>query len=174
MSISSGIGLISGIDTVSLIDQLLAIDAQSKVPIFQRLNTLNTSKAAMLDINSRLIGLGSAARAFRMDSVFDSVNATVSDDSVASVSATTSAIPGQYSFQVGQLVSTSQVMSSGFTGATDVPLGLDQISFEWGQGRLQSNMDLSELNGGEGVQRGSIRIQDRTGQSATIDLSRAW
>lgn len=173
MSISSGIGLISGIDTVSLIDQLLAIDAQSKVPIFQRLNTLNTSKAAMLDINSRLLNLGSAARAFRMDSVFDSVNATVSDDSVASVSATTSAIPGQYSFQVGQLVSTSQVMSSGFTGASDVPLGLDQISFEWGQGRLQNDTDLSALNGGEGVQRGSIRIQDRSGQSATIDLSRA-
>ena len=72
MSISSGIGLISGIDTVSLIDQLLAIDAQSKVPIFQRINSLNASKAAMLDINSRLLGMGAAARAFRIDSVFDS------------------------------------------------------------------------------------------------------
>lgn len=173
MSISSGIGLISGIDTVSLIDQLLAVDAQSKIPIFQRLNTLNASKAAMLDINSRLIGLGSAARAFRLENIFDSVNATVSDESVATVSATTSAIPGQYSFQVGQLVSTSQVMSGGFTSSTDVPLELDQLSFEWGQGRLRNDVDLSQLNGGEGVQRGSIRIQDRSGQSATIDLSRA-
>lgn len=173
MSISSGIGLISGIDTVSLIDQLLAVDAQSKIPIFQRLNTLNASKAAMLDINSRLIGLGSAARAFRLENIFDSVNATVSDESIATVSATTSAIPGQYSFQVGQLVSTSQVMSGGFTSSTDVPLELDQLSFEWGQGRLQNDLDLSQLNGGEGVQRGSIRIQDRSGQSATVDLSRA-
>ncbi|MCP4836457.1 MAG: hypothetical protein GY895_17020 [Phycisphaera sp.] len=84
--------MISGIDTVSLIDQLLAIDAQSKVPIFQRINSLNASKAAMLDITSRLLGLGAAARAFRIDSVFDSVNSTVSDETVASVSASTSAI----------------------------------------------------------------------------------
>jgi len=173
MSISSGIGLISGIDTVSLIDQLLSIDAQSKVPIFQRLNSLNASKAAMLDINSRLIGLGSAARAFRLENIFDSVNATVSDDSVASVSATTSAIPGQYSFQVDQLVSTSQVMSGGFTSASGVPLDLDQMSFEWGQGGLRGDVRLSSLNGGEGVERGSIRIQDRSGQTAVVDLSRA-
>ncbi|MCP4836458.1 MAG: flagellar filament capping protein FliD [Phycisphaera sp.] len=74
---------------------------------------------------------------------------------------------------MNQLVSTSQVMSSGFTSATDVPLNLEQMSFEWGQGRLRTDVALSDLNGGDGVERGSIRIQDRAGQSAIVDLSRA-
>ena len=44
MSITSGIGLVSGIDTVSLIEQLLAIDSQAKVPIFQRISSLTAAK----------------------------------------------------------------------------------------------------------------------------------
>ena len=47
MSITSGIGLVSGIDTFSLIEQLLSVDAQSKVPAFQRISSLNASKLGL-------------------------------------------------------------------------------------------------------------------------------
>lgn len=173
MSITSGIGLVSGIDTFSLIEQLLSIDAQSKVPAFQRISSLNASKTALLDVNARLLSLGNAARAFRGDDVFNSVLASSSNESVLGVTATTSANPGQYAFRVRQLVSTSQQMSRGFTSKTESPLGLDSMSFEWGQGRVSGSIRLDELNGGMGVERGSIRIQDRAGNSAVIDLSEA-
>ena len=55
MSITSGIGLVSGIDTVSLIEQLLSIDSQAKIPIFQRIGSLNASKTALLDVNARVL-----------------------------------------------------------------------------------------------------------------------
>ncbi|MAC20642.1 MAG: hypothetical protein CMJ23_13405 [Phycisphaerae bacterium] len=173
MSITSGIGLVSGIDTVSLIDQLLSLDAQAKIPIFQRIASLNASKTALLDVNARVLSLGNAARSFRSDDVFRSVLASSTNEGVATATATAKAIPGQYSFRVKQMVSTSQKMSQAFTSRTEVPLGLDQISFEWGNGRVTGEVPLDSLNGGRGVDRGSIRIQDQAGKEAVIDLSEA-
>jgi flagellar hook-associated protein 2 len=173
MSISSSIGLISGIDTGSIIQQLLALDAQSKMPIYQRIGGLNASKAALLDVNARLLSLESASSAFRKNNVFRSTNAVSSNEGVLLARASTSAITGQYSFRVKQLVSTSQVMSRGFTSSTLEPLGLDSMSFEWGNGRLTRDILLEDTNGGGGVERGSIRIQDRNGDDVIIDLSLA-
>ena len=173
MSISSSVGLVSGIDSGSIIQQLLALDAQSKVPIYQRIGGLSASKTALLDVNARLLSLESASSAFRTNDIFRSTNAVSSNEGVLLARASTSAIPGQYSFRVKQLVSTSQVMSRGFTSSTLEPLGLNSMSFEWGNGRLTRDILLEDANGGSGVQRGSIRIQDRNGDDVIIDLSLA-
>ena len=173
MSISSSVGLISGIDSGSIIQQLLALDAQTKVPIYQRIGGLSAAKTALLDVNARLLSLESASSAFRTNDIFRSTNAVSSNEGVLLARASTSAIPGQYSFRVKQLVSTSQVMSRGFTSSTLEPLGLNSMSFEWGNGRLTRDILLEDANGGSGVQRGSIRIQDRNGDDVIIDLSLA-
>ena len=136
MSITSGIGLVSCIDTYSLIEQLLGVEAQGKVPIFQRISSLNASKTALLDVNARLLSLGNAAKAFRTDDVFRSVLATSSNEDILGVTATTKANHGQYTLRVRQLVSTSQQMSRGFATKSENPLGLESMSFEWGQGRV--------------------------------------
>ena len=114
MSITSGIGLVSGIDTVSLIEQLLAIDSQAKVPIFQRISSLTAAKTALLDVNARMLSLGNTARSFRQDEVFRSVLASSSNEDVLGATASTKANPGQYTFRVKELVSSSQKMSGGF------------------------------------------------------------
>ena len=171
MSITSGIGLVSGIDTVSLIEQLLAIDSQAKVPIFQRISSLTAAKTALVDVNARMLSLGNTARSFRLDEVFRSVLASSSNEDVLGASASTKASPGQYTFRVKELVSNSQKMSGGFVSRSESPLGLDSLSFEWGNGRVTSNINLDDLNGGMGVDRGAIRIRDQAGNEAVIDLS---
>ena len=173
MSISSSIGLVSGIDSGAIIQQLLSLDAQAKTPIFQRIGGLNASNAALLDVNARLLAFKSASSTFRADDIFRSTNATSSDEGVLFATAGSKAIPGQYAFRVKQLVSTSQVMSGGFTSSTLEPLGLDSMSFERGNGRLGRDVPLEDLNGGAGVERGSIRIEDRSGNAAIVDLSLA-
>ncbi|MAD20544.1 MAG: hypothetical protein CMJ52_10355 [Planctomycetaceae bacterium] len=173
MSISSSIGLVSGIDSGAIIQQLLSLDAQAKTPIFQRIGGLNAANAALLDVNARLLAFKSASSTFRADDIFRSTNATSSDEGVLLATAGSSAIPGQYAFRVKQLVSTSQVMSGGFTSSTLEPLGLESMSFEWGNGRLGRDVLLEDLNGGSGVERGSIRIEDRSGNAAIVDLSLA-
>ena len=51
------------------------------------------------------------------------------------------------------------------------PLGLDELTFEFGQGMLSRDRDLESLNGGAGVDRGRIKITDRAGVVTTVDLT---
>ena len=169
-TISSGIGLISGIDTATLIDQLIALEARGKLSLQSRLARLQTQKAAILDINSRLLGLKSAASGFRINKIFASAIAASSNDTVLTATAGAGAQPGNFTFIVKQLVSTHQLLSRGFADQSTTPLGLESISFEFGKGKLQRDRALADLNGGAGVRRGQIVITDRSGAQATIDL----
>ena len=169
--ISAGVGLISGIDSVSLIEQLLAVESRVKIPIQARIARLATAKSALLDVNSSLLGLQSAASAFRTNSIFESVNALSSNSEVLGVTASGRPQPGSYSFLVKQLASSSQYLTHGFASRDSTPLGLDTFSMELGNGRLDTDIPLSNLNGGDGVQRGLISITDRSGASAQIDLT---
>ncbi|MEO0631415.1 MAG: flagellar cap protein FliD N-terminal domain-containing protein, partial [Planctomycetota bacterium] len=80
--ITSGIGLVSGIDTASLIQQLLAVESRPQQLAQVRLAQLQSQQAAFLDINTRLGGLQSAARSFRTENTFSSASATSSDEDV--------------------------------------------------------------------------------------------
>ena len=172
-AITTGIGLISGINTAQLIDQLIAFEGRGKVVLEARLGRLQAQKTSLLDINSRLKNLKDTAKTYRADKIFQSALAASSDDTVLTATATTSATPGTYQFMVRQLVSTSQLLSKGFANANVTPLGLDSLSFEFGEGRLARDVELSELNGGQGVQRGKIVITTNGANTATIDLREA-
>lgn len=172
-SISTGIGLVSGIDTASLIDSLIALEGRGKIRLQQRIATLQSQQAAMLDINARLLSLKQAARSFRLDSIFQSALATSSDDSILSASASAKAQPGTFNFVVKQLVSNSQQLSRGFSDYDTAPLGLKSLTLGLGKGNLERDTDLADLNGGQGVRAGKIVINDRAGGQATLDLSDA-
>ena len=175
MTISSGIGLISGIDTATLINQLIALESIPKVNLQLRLADLQTKQAALLDINARLLNLKTSAAGLRTASVFESIIATSSDPDFLTASPIIGggAQPGSYSFLVKQLVSTSQKISRGFTDTNTTPVGLTQLTFELGQGFVSKDTDLADLNAGDGVARGKITITDREGNTATIDLTTA-
>jgi flagellar hook-associated protein 2 len=171
--ISAGVGLISGIDTTALIEQLLAVESRIKFPIQARIARLSTAKSALLDINSRLLTLQGTASAFRTNDIFNSVLATSSNSDALGVTASGSPQPGSYAFIVKRLASSSQFLSHGFSTRDSTPLGLDTLGIELGNGRLTREQPLSELNGGDGVQRGRFKITDRSGATAEIDLSDA-
>lgn len=171
--ISTGIGLMSGIDTGSLIEQLLAIEARPKILALNRQIQLQNEQAAFLGINSRLLSLKTAAGSFFKDKIFDTKTATSSDMTVLTASANTYAQPGTYQFLVDQLVSSSQLLSKGIADSDTTELGATEMSFEWGNGKLSIDTQLTTLNSGEGVRRGKIVITDSGSNVATVDLSRA-
>ena len=175
MSITAGIGLISGIDTASLIDQLIALESIPKVKLQLRLANLQTQQSALLDINARLLNLKTTAAGLRTASVFESIIAASTNLDVLTSSPIVggAARPGSYSFLVKQLVSTSQKISRGFTDTNTSPVGLTQLTFELGQGFVSNDTSLADLNAGAGVARGKITITDRAGASSTIDLTTA-
>ncbi|MCP3904959.1 MAG: flagellar filament capping protein FliD [Planctomycetes bacterium] len=170
-SITTGIGLISGIDIASLIESLLTLESRRKFDLQDRVADLQAQQTALLDINARLLSFKSAASSFRVNSTFNAATATSSDEDVLTATASNSAQPGTYDFIVKRLVSTSQQLSRGFASSDSTPLGLDQLSFEFGNGRLARDQTLEELNGGQGADRGSILINDGNGGSATVDLT---
>ncbi len=170
-AISTGIGLISGIDTATLIDSLITLESRSKFAIERRISDLSAQRTALLDINTRLLNFKNASRAFRFDDVFRSTLANTSNEEVLTATAGTSAQLGTYQFRVKQLVSNSSLMTRGFTDRDSSGIGLQTLSFEFGQGTLSQDRRLEDLNGGAGVARGEVLITDKSGNSATIDLT---
>ncbi len=173
--ISSGIGLISGINTAELIDQLLAIEARPKTLVQRRNAVLTSQQVAFQDVNAKLLVLKLSSSTFSSDGVFRSTSATSSNESVLTATSTNSAVPGSYNFTVDRLVTTQQVITSGFTDQDSDPIAPagGTLSFEFGDARLDADTELSQLNGGVGVTRGKIRVTDRSGASAVVDLSKA-
>lgn len=171
--ISSGVGLISGINSSQIIDQLLAIDARPKTLIQRRVAQLQQQQAGILDLTSKLSALKTAAGKFNTLNVFKSRAATVSNADVLSATASAGASVGSYTFLVDRTVSTQQLLSRAFSDRTSTSIGATSLTVESPRARLDSDTELAQLNGGSGVSRGKIVITDRAGNSATIDLTRA-
>lgn len=171
--ITTGVGIFSGIDSRSLIDQLLAIEARPKALAQSRIVQIKQQQAAYLDINSALLNLKNIAGSFDQDKVFRSTSASSSNDDVLTATASTNAQAGSYSFSVKRLVSTQQHLSRGFVDRDTSALGASEFTFEIGGGGLATDTRLSELNGGAGVERGTIEVRDSSGDVAEIDLSTA-
>ncbi|USO00297.1 MAG: flagellar filament capping protein FliD [Phycisphaeraceae bacterium] len=168
----SSTGLISGIDTASLINQLIAVASGPKTLAQNRLIQLKAQQAAYLDLNTQLSSLKSAAATFRINSVFDSKKATSSNTDLLTATASGGAQPGTYSFIVDRLVSSRQLLTTGFQDKDVSAIGASQFTFESYQGRLDRDIELSALNDGAGIDRGKIRINDGT-DTAEVDLTRA-
>ena len=171
--ITTGVGLISGIDTAGLINQLLQIEARPRALAQQRLVQLQTQQAAYLDLNTRLGSLRTASADFRLENVFSTSRATSSDEEVLSASATTSSQPGSFRFIVDRLVTTQQLLSKGFSDRDSSALGAASFTFESDRARLDTDVGLADLNGGAGVRRGAFNITSSTGATGEIDLSKA-
>lgn len=171
--ITSGIGLVSGINSAQLIEQLLALEGRAKIPIQRRLAAIQQSKTALLDVNARLLNLKNSASALRIGKTFEAMSAVSGDDTILTAKASGTTPPGSYSFTVGRLVSTSQLLSKGFATKNATPLGLDAMTVEWGDASLERDVALAELRGGQGIARGSIKFTDSQARSVTVELSTA-
>lgn len=171
--ITTGTGIFSGIDTKSLIDQLIALEARPKFLAQSRIVQLRSQQAALLDINSKVSALKSAAGKFRLDKLFDLKRVSSSNDKVLTATSGLTAALGVHTFTVDRLVSTQQLLSRGFADRSTTGLNATDITFESSKARLDRDVSLADFNAGAGVQRGKIIITDSAGRSATVDLSRA-
>ena len=111
--ISTSTGVFSGIDSKSLIDQILAVEGRSRILVQRRVAQLQQQNAAYLDINSRLSSIKTAASAFRLENLFKTKAATSSNEDALTATASNSAAPGTYSVRVERLVSAQQLLSRG-------------------------------------------------------------
>ncbi len=116
-------GLGSGLDTGSIIEQLVAIEQRPVTLIQRRQATLETQKLAIADINSALLNLKSQAENLADVDLFSITKINSSDSSKVSVSATNDAAIGSINVEVLELAQARSLSSRSFS-ASDEDLGL--------------------------------------------------
>jgi flagellar hook-associated protein 2 len=171
--ISSGVGLVSGINSKDIIDQLIALESRPKDLVQAKLDGVNQQKLAYTDLTTRLASLKLTGTTLKKTSTFQAATATSSNDDVLTATAANGAAVGSYQFQVARLVTTQQLVTQGYADFNSSKIGAGTITIGQGGGELTALNPLSHLNGGAGVHRGIFRITDRSGASAVIDISSA-
>lgn len=169
--IVSSIGLASGLPIQDIIDQLMAVEARRQQIIIQRIEGIQSTRTALAEINARLLALRSTTGQFDLLSFFRRSIATSGNTSVLTASAAEGAVSGSYGFRVQSLVTRHQLISAGLPDADQTAVGRGTLSIEVGNGRLSRTTFLGDLNGDQGVGRGTIEIEDQAGHVAQIDLT---
>ncbi len=168
-------GLISGMDTASIIDQLMQIERRPVDRMEMRLEEERLKLEAYRGINSVLLDFSSTTGSIAGSELWDTKSTSSSNESVLTATASKYARAGTYSFRVGRLAQRAEFVSSGFADRDDSPVSASggTVTIDSALGGLSRKTSLSALNGGGGVYHGSIKITDRQGDTATIDLSTA-
>jgi len=166
-------GLVSGLDTDTLVRQLMDIERRPLAAVQLRINVADARKSALQDLATRLLAVRTAAQTLASEALFRTTSVRSSNESVLGASGTSASSIGSYVFTVLQTAQAHQLISTGMADADITPVGAGSLSIELGDAFVDRVTSLGMLNGGTGVERGSIRITDRSGDSATIDLSGA-
>jgi flagellar hook-associated protein 2 len=166
--ISTNIGLVTGLPIADIINQLAAIEARPRDLLVQRTAALRSQQTAITELTAAILAIQITARNLAKTEIFTSRTATSSDPAALSVSVTGTPAITSMQFTPLRTASAHQLFSTGLASDT-APLGTGTFSFRFG-GEIDEDISLDLLNGGAGVQRGRIRITDRSGASSEIDL----
>jgi flagellar hook-associated protein 2 len=166
--IQSNVGLITGVPIQQTVDQLMALQAVPRDRLLARQRSLQAQQAALTDLTAAVLGVQFAARRLKSVDLFQQRTVASSNASLLTGTAAPAVPAGQYQFVAVRQTQTHHATSSGIS-ASDAALGGGSFSFRFG-GHVDQGLNLSELNAGQGVAAGKIRITDRSGASAIVDL----
>ena len=166
--IQSDIGLITGINIKDTVDKLIALQGRTRDLATQRHAALKTQQTAVTELLALTLGVQIAGRKFKDAGLYTKKDITSSNATLITAAATGAVAAGTYQFVPIRKASTSHLLAGG-VASRDAALGIGTFSFRQGPGVNQA-ADLSELNGGSGIAPGKIRITDRSGETAVIDL----
>ncbi|MEM8874515.1 MAG: flagellar filament capping protein FliD [Planctomycetota bacterium] len=169
-TISSGVGLASGINSQQIIEQLMQIEARPRALYEQRIAGNESRRLAYTTLETRLASLRLAGQQLKLSQRFQAATATSGNDDVVVATASDRAATGSFQVRVAQLASSQQTVSQGFASPTDT-LGIGNLTFELGGKGLRSESSINDLRGGQGISAGLFRITDRAGDSAVIDTA---
>lgn len=105
-------GLVSGLDTDSLVTQLMALDRRPLDALKKKQNALTTERDAWKDINMRIAGLQTKASSVASKTAFYGKAVTSTDESVTRASATSAAGSGVYDLNITQTARAHVVASA--------------------------------------------------------------
>lgn len=167
--IQSTVGLATGLPIEDTVNKLIAIQARPRDLLAQRTRRLEDRRLAFTQLTANLIALQVTTTRLGAASLYTARTAASSDS--AALAATLSGEPptGTYLFTPLAKAQAGQWQSGAIASRTGA-LGGGTLSLRFG-GFVDTPIQLDLLNGGQGVARGKIRITDRSGATAVVDLS---
>ena len=168
--IQASVGLVTGIPIQQTVDQLIAVAATPRNLLINRTSSLQRQQTAINSLSSLILGVQFEINKFQVTDLFASKEIASSNVDALTASLVEGATPpaGSYTFTPVQTATSNQFVSSQFGGNAS-PTGVGSFTFQTG-GFVDEGLELSRLNGGQGVARGDIRITDRSGESSVINL----
>ena len=115
---ASGVG--SGLDINAIISQLMAAEQQPLTNIDAKAQKIDARISAYGKISSALSSLLSAAKALNTPTTIGAFTATLSDTTLGTATASTSAAAGAYTLNVTNLAKAHTLYSTSYGGSTTV------------------------------------------------------
>ena len=172
-TINSTVGLVSGLNIQDIVSALIKSDQTAISRVQDRQKQFQATQTGFKTLSANLLVLSTPLSQLNQVSNFDRFSAGSSDTAQLTATAATGAAPGSYQAQVLRLTGSQQSISRGFVNTDTQTVGTaGQIVIQSG-GRLAPPTRLEALNGGAGVQRGTLRITDKAGTARDIDLRTA-
>ncbi|MDR3108978.1 MAG: flagellar filament capping protein FliD [Planctomycetaceae bacterium] len=172
--IQSSVGLISGINYVDIVNQLIAIDATPINNLIKRTETLEKEQTAITELTALFMTTSYMLENLNKKAVYERSEVTSGNDSVLTVSGTASAVAGTYQFTPIRLAQSQQTLASGVVDDAASLGKTGEITIRYGEDmKSATNYELQHMNGGNGIAKGYIRITDGSGTRTTIDLRNA-
>ena len=171
MGITATTGLISGIDYGSIVDQLMEINAIPRDNLSARVDELTQEQYAVTELATYVLSVQYITENLSEKELFEDKSVASSNSSALYATITWDPAEGTYYYTPVQTAQQQQLLTSGVESSTD-GLGGGSVSIRFGA-NVEEALDLDAINGGDGFDPGSLRITDRSGNSAEIDLSMA-
>ena len=121
-------GLVSGLDTNSIIAQLTAIEQNKVTRELQKKDKAQSTLDQFKELQTRLSNLAAKASGLALPNKFSAFKATSNYEDYATISGKDGAIPGNYSLKINQLASHQKVASNAFD-STVQPFGVGTSIF---------------------------------------------
>ncbi len=138
MGISSGVGIVSGLDREAIIQATMNVEKQPIILLQQKQASFSAKLSSYGSVKSALSGLQNAIKGLEMTSTFEpTYTASSGNKDILTVSSDDSAGGGTYNLIVSQLATSSQMTSNTYTSDTST-VGAGQLHFKVGDGDKQS------------------------------------
>ncbi len=111
-------GLASGLNTSSIISQLVTSESQINTGLQTSVTNLQSQLSAWQTFNSNLLSLQSSAAALGAPSLYSAVQASSTDPTVASATTSAGAVAGNHTLTVSTLAASQEVLSQSFSSST--------------------------------------------------------
>jgi len=163
MGISLG-GLASGMDTETIIEQLVSLEKQPIYRYESEISQINKQKDAWRDVNGRLSSLGDKLSELKFSSTFNSRLAESSKEEIATATASNNSAEASYDLDVIQVAEAQRVASTiDITDSTTdlAAVGAGTISIRGTEITIGENFSLADI-------RDEINNTENLGATATI------